>query len=427
MSASAHEILLLNFLVEDKTPKAVPLDQLLARALRALRTHLAMDVAFISELRDARRVFRYVDAAPGTTAVQMGSSDALENTFCQRVIDLRLPELIPDTSRLPEANDLVSLSSQPIGAHVCVPIRLYDGSVYGTLGCFSAEPKPTLNERDLSMMRVFAEMAAEHIEADLQANSQHVALEERVRSVLVGDAISCVYQPIFDLKQAQVVGFESLARFKTAPARAPNAWFADAALVDLDIDLEMKVIERAMASFTSLPNGVYIVFNISPNICVNADLDRAFARAPLERVVLEINEHVSIREYGEIAKVLAPLRERGLRISVDDTGAGISNFRHILSLKPDIIKLHMSLTRGIDIDAAARALTAALVQFATENGTDVIAEGVETAGELKALRALGVMKAQGYFLGRPAPLVSAASLCARQIAQQEQARTALVV
>ena len=140
MSAAANEILMLNFLVEDKTPKAVSLDQILARALRALRTHLGMDIAFISELRDGRRVFRLVDAAPGNTAVQMGGSDLLEDSYCQRVIDLRLPELIPDTSAVPAAMELVATTLLPIGAHVCVPIRLYDGSVYGTLVCISAKP-----------------------------------------------------------------------------------------------------------------------------------------------------------------------------------------------------------------------------------------------------------------------------------------------
>ena len=111
--------------------------------------------------------------------------------------------------------------------------------------------------------------------------------------------------------------------------RSPDAWFSDAAAVDLDIPLEMKVIEKALASFTSLPAGVYVGFNVSPNIVINGQLERAFQRTQLERIVLEINEHVSIREYDEIAKALAPLREQGLRISVDDTGAGISSFRHI--------------------------------------------------------------------------------------------------
>jgi EAL domain-containing protein (putative c-di-GMP-specific phosphodiesterase class I) len=73
----------------------------------------------------------------------------------------------------------------------------------------------------------------------------------------------------------------------------------------------------------------------------------------------------------------------------------------------------MSLTRNIDTDAARRALAAALMQFASENTCEVIAEGIETGAELKALRALGVTRAQGYFLGRPAPLAAAATLCRR--------------
>lgn len=413
MSAAANEILMLNFLVEDKAPKAVSADQLLPRALRALRTHLGMDVAFVSEFRDGRRIFRYVDAARDHAAVQMGASDPIADTYCQRVVDGRLPEVINDSAEIAAASELGFTRLVPVGAHLCVPIRLYDGTVYGTLACISAIADPSLGPRDASLMRVFAEMAAEHIEADLQAQEQARDLVGKVQSVLNGGAISLVYQPIFDLKQAQVVGFESLARFTTTPMRSPDAWFADAAVVDLDVALEMKVIEQALKSFASLPEGVYVGFNVSPNIAINGQLDHAFRDVPLDRIVLEVNEHVSIREYDEITKALRPLRERGLRISVDDTGAGLSSFRHILSLRPDIVKIPMSLTRNVDTDAARRALASALIQFASENGSEVIAEGVETASELKALRALGITRAQGYFLGRPAPLTTAATLCRR--------------
>ena len=413
MSAASNEILMLNFLVEDKAPSAVSPDQLLPRALRALRTHLGMDVAFISEFRDGRRIFRYVDAIRDHAAIQMGASDPLRDTYCERVVEGDLPELITDVADVSAATELGFTRLVPVGAHLCVPIRLYDGSVYGTLACIGPVPDRTLGERDVSLLRVFAEMAAEHIEADLQAQEQAHGLIGKVQSVLNGTAISLAYQPVFDLKQAQVIGFEALARFTTTPMRSPDAWFADAAVVGLDVALEKKVIEQALASFANLPGGVYVGFNVSPNIVLNGQLDNAFQSVPLDRVVLEINEHVSIREYDEISKALRPLRQQGLRISVDDTGAGLSSFRHILSLMPDIVKIPMSLTRNIDTDAARRALAAALMQFANENGSEVIAEGVETAAELKALRALGVMRAQGYFLGRPAPLSMASSLCRR--------------
>jgi EAL domain-containing protein (putative c-di-GMP-specific phosphodiesterase class I) len=424
MSAAPNEILMLNFLVEDKTPKSVSPDQILPRALRALRIHLGMDVAFISEIRAGRRVFRYMDAAHENPAIQVGSSDPLEDTYCQRVLDARLPEIIPDAQALSAANELPFTRLVPVGAHVCVPIQLYDGRVFGTLACISSQPDHSLGARDLSMMRVFAEMAAEHIEADLQTEQEKHEVTRRITSVLTGEAISLVYQPVFDLRQAHVVGFEALARFTTTtPTRSPDAWFADAARVGLDVALEMKVIEKALASFTSLPSGVYIGFNVSPNIVINGQLELAFQGMPLERIVLEINEHVSIREYDEIAKAMVPLRQQGLRVCVDDTGGGLSSFRHIVSLRPDIVKLPMSLTRNIDSDGARRALACALLQFANEHGSEIVAEGVETAAELKALRALGVMRAQGYFLGRPAPLATAATLCRRPAASAQSRAT----
>jgi EAL domain-containing protein (putative c-di-GMP-specific phosphodiesterase class I) len=119
-----------------------------------------------------------------------------------------------------------------------------------------------------------------------------------------------------------------------------------------------------------------------------------------------------------MAKVLAPLRGKGLRISVDDAGGGVESFRHILQLKPDIIKLHMSLVRGINTDAARSTLAAALIQFGKEHRCDLVAEGIETAAELSALKAMGVVKMQGYLLGRPAALEAAAALCDRNLTRR---------
>lgn len=106
--------------------------------------------------------------------------------------------------------------------------------------------------------------------------------------------------------------------------------------------------------------------------------------------------------------LLAPLRSRGLRLAVDDAGAGFASFRHILQLKPDIIKLDISITRDIDTQVSRRALAAALIRFAQETGSKIVAEGVETEAELAVLRGLSVDKAQGYLIGRPVPLAAAA-------------------
>src|SRR5215213_2607747 len=116
MSAAPGEILMLNFLVEDKTPKTVSPDQILPRALRALRIHLGMDIAFISQFRGDRRVFRYVDSAQPNDTIQIGASDALTDSYCKGVLEGSIPELIADTSEVASAQALALTRSVPIGA-----------------------------------------------------------------------------------------------------------------------------------------------------------------------------------------------------------------------------------------------------------------------------------------------------------------------
>lgn len=98
---------------------------------------------------------------------------------------------------------------------------------------------------------------------------------------------------------------------------------------------------------------------------------------------------------------LAPLRARGLKLAIDDAGAGFAGLQHILRLEPDIIKLDMTLIQTIDVDPARRALAAAMQMFARQTGAVLVAEGVETREELTTLTQLSFMRAQGYLLGKP--------------------------
>lgn len=379
--------------------------------LGAIRSHLGMDVAFVSEFTDGHRVFRSVDSDRDDQPVRVGGADPLEASYCQRVVDGRLPELIPDTAAVPGALELPVTTALPVGAHLSVPIRLKDGRIYGTFCCFSFAPDQSLNERDLKMMRVFADLAADRIEANLEADRRRQDVEQRIASVLAGNDLLTVYQPIFDLQKASVSGFECLTRISAAPVRSPDIWFKEAAEVGRGVELEMKAVERALLGIQDLPGDVYVALNLSPDSVMQGRISDVLQRVPRERVILEITEHAAIEHYLDLAKALASLRYEGLRVAVDDAGAGYASFRHILSLKPDLIKLDISLTRGIDTDPVRRSLATALIAFGRETGSEIVAEGVETAQELRALRALGVAKAQGYYLGRPAPLATAAAFC----------------
>ncbi|HAQ85718.1 MAG TPA: diguanylate phosphodiesterase, partial [Pseudomonas sp.] len=158
----------------------------------------------------------------------------------------------------------------------------------------------------------------------------------------------------------------------------------------------------------------YMSLNVSPATVLTGSLAAALAHQPLDRLILEITEHASIGDYEIVANVLEPLREQGLRLAVDDAGAGFASFRHILKLKPDVIKLDGSLIRNIDSSTGCRALAAALIRFAEETGSKVVAECIETEAELAVLRELKVNKAQGFLLGRPVPITAPVSAAFEQ-------------
>ena len=118
-------------------------------------------------------------------------------------------------------------------------------------------------------------------------------------------------------------------------------------------------------------------------------------------IVLELTVRLEVCDYAPRLSALAPLRHRVLRIAVDDAGSGFASMRHILHIRPDIIKLDRSLIAGIDDNQGQHALGAALVEFAHQIGATLVAEGLETPAELAAVGRLGMTAGQGYLLGRP--------------------------
>ncbi|MGH3026351.1 MAG: EAL domain-containing response regulator, partial [Gaiellaceae bacterium] len=229
-----------------------------------------------------------------------------------------------------------------------------------------------------------------------------------IRQVLACDQVmSVVFQPIVELSTGVTVGVEALSRFAAEPLRTPDLWFDEAASVGLGPDLEMKAVRRAVELLRHIPASQFLAINASPELLLSGKLEALADPAICSRLVIELTEHVPVDDYDSIHERLAPLRALGARAAVDDTGAGFSSLRHILSLRPEIIKLDRSLTQGVDRDPARRALAASLVSFAVDVGASLIAEGVETQGELETLDRLGAHWVQGFHIARPEPLVLA--------------------
>jgi EAL domain-containing protein (putative c-di-GMP-specific phosphodiesterase class I) len=213
-----------------------------------------------------------------------------------------------------------------------------------------------------------------------------------------------IFQPIVDLETGAIVGLEALSRFLAEPVVAPDIWFWEAARARRGVELEMMAIRAALARLDEIPAPVFLALNASPEVVSSAELEGTLGATPRDRVVLEITEHARVADYPGLRAAIMRLRRDGIRLAIDDAGAGYASLRHILQLTPDYIKLDISLTRNIDSWRPQRALAAALVAFAKEIDAVITAEGVETPTELAALRDLGVTLGQGYYLGRPGPL-----------------------
>ena len=152
----------------------------------------------------------------------------------------------------------------------------------------------------------------------------------------------------------------------------------------------------------ALAAGVSLHVNLSPPALLGPALEDLLTGAPLDRVVVEITEHHAVADYAPLLEVLAPWRARGLRVAVDDLGAGYASLRHVLMTRPDVVKVDMALVRGVDGDPVRQALLRAAVEVACSVDVAVVAEGVETEEEHAALRSVGVRQLQGYLLGHPA-------------------------
>jgi EAL domain-containing protein (putative c-di-GMP-specific phosphodiesterase class I) len=252
---------------------------------------------------------------------------------------------------------------------------------------------------------VLAQLVGEELERWEEEVVEERKRLSRIRQMLdSGNGFRVAFQPIFDLRNRAVVGYEALSRFTGGPSRAPNEWFAEAAELGLGVELEVAAVQAALDSFEGMPGDAYVSVNVSPEAMTSSSFFQAISGKAEDRLVVEVTEHARVESYAELANVVLALRGRGVRLAIDDVGAGFASLRHVLRLRPDIIKLDITLTRSIDTDPVRRALASSFIRFADDIHATIAAEGIETGGELDELCTLGVGCGQGFFLAEPGSL-----------------------
>jgi diguanylate cyclase (GGDEF)-like protein len=244
------------------------------------------------------------------------------------------------------------------------------------------------------------------LDGERLARAAHAIVE-----IVAGESVTPVYQPIVDVRSGVVVGFEGLAR--PAPGTAfgdASSLFTVAEASGRTADLDWLCIRSIVAGAAALGAGQSISLNLSPKTVEAPEFQPQpllglIARAGIapERVILEITERQVVEDLDLLRTKLGACRTAGFRIAIDDVGAGNSGLRLLSQIHFDIVKIDLSLVHAGAQHEASLDVVRSLSELATRWGAHAVAEGVETAGQLRMVRSIGLGHAQGYLLGRPMP------------------------
>ncbi|MGY1825609.1 sensor domain-containing phosphodiesterase [Blastococcus sp. SYSU DS0541] len=374
-------------------------EQQIADLLRTAKKSLRLSVAFLSRLDGTTQHLEVVESSV-PFLFQEGATQVQETTLCQAILDRKLPAVIPDLKDFPEAMRLPAARMPRIRSYVSVPVTLSDGTLYGTFCAAGLTSDKDLTKRDKALMDVLASAASVIIEPQVKEEHRRTEIERRLHPLVAAGGPVVALQPIVDLATGARVGAESLSRFPGEWQKAPDVVFEEAHSVGLGDELELLALRRA-ADHLHGSEG-YVAMNVSPGTLLTPGCAALLGELPLDRILLELSEHDPVEDYDALAAMLAPFRAAGLRLAIDDVGAGFSSLRHIVVTSPDVIKIDRSIVSGLDTDPVRTVLVRSLVDFARGLHAGVVAEGVETAAEADVLRSLGVDYGQGWHFGRPA-------------------------
>ncbi len=242
-------------------------------------------------------------------------------------------------------------------------------------------------------------------------NVVHVpALASTTLQEIIGQRkLSALFQPLINMKNGDFLGFEGLIRGPAdSPLHAPITLFNAAEKQGLSLEVEMLARQIVLESFArqKLPGNLFL--NISPETLNHPSFRNGQTLEFMHeigidpaRVVIEITENQPTYDFEGMKSALLHYRAMGFKIAIDDLGAGFSSLRLWSELRPDFIKIDMHFVQGVDHDPIKLQFLQSIQQIAERCGTCVIAEGIETEGELRVIKDIGIDFGQGYFIARP--------------------------
>lgn len=376
-----------------------------------------MELSWVSSIVGGAQIVDQVAGDLAGFALRPGDSVPLDESICEGAD--RLPGIVTETTRL-IVTPAVQISQEPgLGSYVGVPIVIA-GEVTGTLCCATRGATDHVGDEQFQALGIIAQLIGEILTTESPKRRRDREVAKRVSTAIETGALESVFQPIVEIQSGAVLGVEALTRFAGPPAR-PDVWFEEAASVGMGVELELAAVRLALEHLDDLPHPQFMALNASPATIRDPRLVEVLSEFDPGRCVIEVTEHAGVDDYEELGRSLHSLRTIGVRIAVDDVGAGFASLANVLELQPTVLKIDRSIVKGIHSDAARQALAQTIMRLADRLGATVVAEGIEVSLELDALAALGVHHAQGFLYGHPqsalpeAPRVAVAATRAMEL------------
>ena len=235
------------------------------------------------------------------------------------------------------------------------------------------------------------------------------ALSTELKTIISNEDIQTVFQDIIDLESMGVFGYEAFSRGpKDSAFEKPGMMFAISQRIGISADLDRVCRNTALKNASGIAPGVKLFINSLPISISDTDwrsggIDEMLWKLGMkaEDIIIEIPEKYYAADSSAFKKDIQFLKEKGIGIAIDDIGTGYSSLQTITESKPEYLKIDASLIRDIDRNLIKQELIGSLIHIARNIGASVIAEGVETDGELDVIRKAGVKYAQGYYFSYP--------------------------
>lgn len=251
---------------------------------------------------------------------------------------------------------------------------------------------------------------------DEVALNDRVAITRRFNATTLDESIRLLYQPVWDVENNHVIGYEALARWSPDGGEtwlSPSRFIPLAEATGRTGELTRMILARALGECRVWETGHWLGINLAPRDVLREGAVEAIeqivrdAGAPSEAIMLDVTERALMLDPKRAIRNLEAIRARGFRISFDDFGAGWSSLGNIHRLPLDVLKIDRGLTKVLATDPGARAIAGTILTLAWQLDIDCVIEGVETEAQAEVARALGIRYMQGFHFGRPVPIAEA--------------------